>query len=94
MSQLSIKVNIAGRTYPLTIDRSEEEMIRKSADKINSNIKNLQENYAVKDMQDLLAMTALQFGTQSLSESKEMENEKLLESLKSFEKEIDEYLEK
>ena len=34
MSQLSIKVNIAGRTYPLTIERSEEEMIRKAADNI------------------------------------------------------------
>ena len=36
MSQLSIKVNIAGRTYPLTIERSEEEMIRKAADNINA----------------------------------------------------------
>ena len=56
MSQLSIKVNIAGRTYPLTIERSEEEMIRKAADKINESIKDLKENYAVKDIQDLLAM--------------------------------------
>lgn len=92
MSQLSIKVTIAGRTYPLTIERSEEEKIRKAADNINSNIKQLQENYAVKDIQDLLAMTALQISTQALGESKELENEKLLEELESLEKEIDQHL--
>ncbi len=65
MSELSIKVTIAGRTYPLTIERSEEEKIRKAVSEINDNIKNLQDNYAVKDTQDLLAMTALQFSTQN-----------------------------
>ncbi|HAE31771.1 MAG TPA: cell division protein ZapA, partial [Flavobacteriales bacterium] len=65
MNELSIKVTIAGRTYPLTIDRSEEEKIRVAVSKINDNIKDLRDNYAVKDTQDLLAMTALQFSTQS-----------------------------
>ena len=57
MNELSIKVTIAGRTYPLTIDRSEEEKIRVAVSKINDNIKDLRDNYAVKDTQDLLAMT-------------------------------------
>ena len=65
MNELSIKVTIAGRTYPLTIDRSEEEKIRVAVSKINDNTKDLRDNYAVKDTQDLLAMTALQFSTQS-----------------------------
>ena len=56
MSQLSIKVNIAGRTYPLTIERSEEEMIRKVADNINASIKNLKENYAVKHAGERIKM--------------------------------------
>ena len=61
MSELSIKVVIGGRTYPLTINREDEEKIRKSVSEIENNIKNLKENYAVNDMQDLLAMTALEF---------------------------------
>ena len=65
MSELSIKVTIAGRTYPLTIERAEEEKIRKAVSRINENIKHLQDNYAVKDTQDLLAMTALQFSTKN-----------------------------
>ena len=66
MSSLSIKVTIAGRTYPLTIDRNEEEVIRKAAAEINKNIDSLKSNYAVKDVQDLLAMTALQFATKNV----------------------------
>ena len=64
-SKISIKVIVAGRTYPLTVIQGEEEKVYKAADDINKSIKMLQENYAVKDMQDLLAMTALQLATKS-----------------------------
>ena len=94
MSQLSIKVNIAGRTYPLTIERSEEEMIRKAADNINESIKDLKENYAVKDMQDLLAMTALQLSTKSNTISKEVEEDKVSDELKALDNELSDFLEK
>ena len=59
MEKISLKVIIAGRTYPLKIKKDEESAIVAASEKINSNIKKLQGNYAVKDMQDLLAMTAL-----------------------------------
>jgi|SaaInlStandDraft_6_1057023.scaffolds.fasta_scaffold53322_3 cell division protein ZapA len=94
MGQLSIKVNIAGRTYPLTIERSEEEMIRKAADNINASIKNLKENYAVKDMQDLLAMTALQLSTKSNTISKEVDDDKFANELITLDKELSDFLEK
>ena len=66
MSELSIKVVIGGRTYPLTINREDEEKIRKSVSEIENNIKNLKENYAVNDMQDLLAMTAFDLMVEKL----------------------------
>ena len=66
MSEISRKVNIGTRTYPLSVKPEEEEVIRLAAKNINDSIKNLQENYAVKDVQDLLAMTALQMATQQL----------------------------
>ena len=94
MSQLSIKVNIAGRTYPLTIERSEEEMIRKAADNINESIKDLKENYAVKDIQDLLAMTALQLSTKSNTISKEVEDDKISDELMALNEELSDFLEK
>lgn len=77
MSSLSIKVNIAGRTYPLTIQMEEEEHIRKAASDINETLQYFQENYAVKDRQDLLAMTALQLLSKSMMQNQNgsIENE-------------------
>ena len=63
MDKLKIKVSIAGRTYPLSINRDEEENIRKAAKKIEVIIKQFESNYAVKDKQDLLAMCALQLSS-------------------------------
>ena len=65
MSELSIKLNIANRVYPLTIKRDEEEGIRKTAKMINEKIKEYESDYAVKDKQDLLAMCALEYGTKN-----------------------------
>jgi len=65
MDKIALKIIVAGRTYPLTIKKEEESAIRSAADRINSNIQKLQGSYAVKDMQDLLAMTALQIAVQS-----------------------------
>ena len=81
MSSLSIKVTIAGRTYPLTIDREEEEVIRKAAAEINKNIDSLKNNYAVKDVQDLLAMTALQFATKNVENLNSIEYDKLSDAI-------------
>jgi len=88
MSTLSINVNIAGRSYPLTIEREEEEAIRKAADAINKNIKDLQSNYAVRDMQDLLAMTSLQFTTELQKKSKSVEHDKNELEIVELEKEV------
>lgn len=65
MGKLSLKVMVAGRSYPLTVNEGEEARVTKAAEDINKSIKILQDNYAVKDMQDLLAMTALQLSTRS-----------------------------
>ncbi|GAB5416318.1 MAG: hypothetical protein Crog4KO_10980 [Crocinitomicaceae bacterium] len=63
MAKLSLKVVVAGRTYPLSVNESEQDKVLKAAEEINKAIKLLQDNYAVKDKQDLLAMTALQLAT-------------------------------
>jgi cell division protein ZapA len=65
MSKTSLKVVVAGRTYPLSVKESEQEAILAAAEEINNSIKVLKDNYAVKDIQDLLAMSALQIATKS-----------------------------
>ncbi|MCK0130905.1 cell division protein ZapA [Flavobacteriaceae bacterium F08102] len=72
--KLKIKVTIGDRVYPLTINNAgEEEGVRKAVKKINDLIKKFEENYEVRDKQDVLAMCALQFA--SLQEVKTIYNE-------------------
>lgn len=61
---LKIKLSIANRVYPLTIAPSQEEGLRKAAKKIESMISQFEQNYSVRDKQDVLAMCALQFAAQ------------------------------
>jgi cell division protein ZapA len=89
MSELSIKVIIGGRTYPLTIKREEEEKIRKAVTEIENNIKNLKDNYAVVDMQDLLAMTSLEYATESIRKNSSVEFDHLSEEIMKLKEELE-----
>jgi cell division protein ZapA len=62
---LKIKISIADRVYPLTIQAQQEEGLRKAAKKIEAMIKQFEQSYAVRDKQDVLAMCALQFAAQT-----------------------------
>jgi len=72
MGEISIKINIADRVYPLKVNAEEEEIIRRAAKLINDRIKEFQENYAVRDKQDLLSMCVLHYATASLKAEKKV----------------------
>lgn len=91
-NELSIKVIIAGRTYPLTIDRDEEESIRQAVKVINESIKVLESNYAVKDKQDLLAMVALQMASELEVKKDEVSSGSNLEELDAINQMMASYL--
>ena len=82
INNLKIKVTIADRVYPLTIrDESEEEGIRKAVKTINEMVKQFEQNYEVRDKQDVLAMCALQIASQKEVKSvHESEDSKKIES--------------
>ncbi len=63
MGEISIKITIADRVYPLKVNTEEEEIVRRAAKIINERIKEYQENYAVRDKQDLLSMAVLHYAT-------------------------------
>ena len=93
--KLKIKISIADRVYPLTVDFSQEEGLRSASRKIDAMIKQFEENYAVRDKQDVLAMCALQFASQV--EQKQIDNiingEETIEKLNKINLLLDEYLE-
>jgi len=75
---IKIKLNIGDRLYPLTIERSQEIFFRDAVKKIESSLKKLEKNYSVRDKQDLLAMTCIQFGAklqQNLSNNNKIDEQ-------------------
>jgi cell division protein ZapA len=96
MEEFSINVNIAERTYKLTIEKQEEEIVRKAAKLINDKIKEFASNYAFKDKQDLLAMIALQYTSSALNyeNAKTYNNTLLKDKLIELDLILDKQLEK
>ncbi|MFV8343078.1 cell division protein ZapA [Flavobacterium sp. XS2P39] len=92
--KLKIKISIADRVYPLTVELTQEEGLRSASKKIDVMIKQFEENYAVRDKQDVLAMCALQFASQV--EQKQIDNttdgEATIERLKKINALLDQYL--
>jgi cell division protein ZapA (FtsZ GTPase activity inhibitor) len=90
--KLSIRVNIIDRFYPLKIDSKDEEKIRKAGKIINEKVLQYKQKYSDKDIQDFLAMAALQYVTR-LIEMEENENlSPLLEGIKELNEELEVYL--
>jgi len=86
--QLSIKVSIASRIYPVTIERSEEENVRKAVKNINEKVTDYEKNFNIKDRQDLLAMSSLHFASQAteIHHNSSKDEKAILERLEKIEK--------
>ena len=79
---IKIKLNIGDRIYPLTVQRSQEFYFREAAKIIEKTIKNLEQNYSVRDKQDLLAMCCIQFAEKNLQNmSKSIDSESEVEKM-------------
>ena len=92
--KLKIKLSIGNRVYPLTIDPSQEEGLRKAAKNIDAMIKQFEQSYSVRDKQDVLAMCALQFASQVEQKSidKEVVSDHVQEQLSALNDLLDTHL--
>lgn len=59
MKQITIHIRIGGRSYPATIDPGREEVVRKAARTLEASMTSLKQSYPGLDIQDQLALTAL-----------------------------------
>jgi len=58
MSELSIKLRIGNREYPMRIKAEDEERIRRAGRILNEKAQTYKERFGIDDQQDLLAMVA------------------------------------
>jgi cell division protein ZapA len=58
MEELSIRIKIADREYPMRVKAQDEEKVRTASRLINEKLKSYKEQFGIDDKQDLLAMVA------------------------------------
>jgi cell division protein ZapA len=58
MAELSIRLKIGDREYPMKVSADDEEKIRKAGKIINERIREYRNRFGINDKQDLLAMVA------------------------------------
>ena len=74
MEEFAINVTIANRKYRLSIERDNEEFVRKAVKIIDDKLKEYSNVYSYKDFQDLLAMVALEYTTLAINYEDVIEN--------------------
>lgn len=92
--KLKIKISIADRVYPLTVEASQEEGLRSASKKIDVMMKQFENNYAVRDKQDVLAMCCLQFASkvEQTQINQSLDYDMSLERLQKLNEKIDRIL--
>ncbi|MDF2436739.1 MAG: cell division protein ZapA [Bacteroidota bacterium] len=91
MAEVSLKIQIAGRTYPLTVKEEDEQAVQNAARMINDKVKEFEVNYSVRDKQDLLAMSALNLLATQQNAPKKTPDQDELNQLDLF---VSDYLQK
>src|SRR4051812_36497101 len=92
MSEVNIKVEIAGSIFPLKVGAEDEQNIKEAVDLINNKIAEFEKNYAIKDKKDVLAMVMLQLVAQLYKKANTAEKE--LSNLKEMFADVEEMLKK
>ena len=65
-----VTVLIAGRPYLLNINATDEVLINRLADEINTKLSALQASQPARDLQDCLALAALTYGVEARRENR------------------------
>ena len=75
MSDVSVKVEIAGGIYTLKINSEDESNVKQAVKLINQKISEFERNYGVKDKKDVLSMVTLQLVSQLAKEKNQAQEE-------------------
>ncbi len=75
MSEINIKVEVAGSVFPLKVNAEDEQNIKEAVELINNKIAEFEKNYAIKDKKDVLSMVMLQLVSQLYKQANTAEKE-------------------
>jgi cell division protein ZapA len=83
--RISIDIMIAGRNYPLKIQKQDEDKVLRIVKNINAKIDQLKAQYDARDTQDYLATCLLQLTAQQLNSSNSNVDSQIEPQLKEIE---------
>ena len=93
MQQLKIKVTVANRVYPLTINRKDEEGVRKAVKTNEDRLKLYEAKVEAGETQDLLSMCLREMAVKVLGDEQKVKVDSSLEDqLLAIESIIDSHL--
>ena len=86
MSDLSIRIKIADREYPMRVETEEEVRIRTAGKQLNDKLGNFRKKFNIDDKQDLLAMVAFDNQVHQLHKDEQIEHqeESLIERISNL----------
>ena len=88
-----INIVIAGKKYPLTIKRKDEEIARAAADQLNRKILRYRQHFAIEvDTRDLLAMVAFQLSMNNLEQEGRNDTKPFTDKIQELTAELEGYL--
>ena len=74
MADVSLSIKIGNKTYPITVDESEEKTLLKAAELFNNAYQKAKSDYKIDNPQDLLAIVGFDFAVKNLKKSNVSEN--------------------
>jgi len=75
MNDTPVTIAIAGLTYHLKINKSEQDIIQQAVSFINTHISEFEKQYPVKEKRDVLAMVSLQLTAELLKKQDQQQAE-------------------
>jgi len=83
MEELSIRIKIADREYPMKVKAQDEEKVRNASRLINERLKTYNDQFGIDDKQDLLAMVAFDSLVEKLTadEARQVNDQAIIEKV-------------
>ena len=89
--KIKINLQMAGFTFPLTIAREDEEMVRSAAKQVESRLNDYAQHFPQLQKAQLITMAAYQFALESLQANKRNDTTPFVEKVETLNKVLDGY---
>ena len=89
--QIKINLQMAGASYPLTINREDEQMVREAAKQVDLRLNAYREHYQSVSAERIIAMVAYQFSLENLQQKQRNDTEPYTTKIKELTKVLEDY---